>query len=384
MTPTVVEWAVGESGYELSELAQKLRYPKERLEAWIEGSDQPTQAQLRNFARAVRRPSALFYLPKPPETTGLPPSLRSAPGLRNRKLTVAEIGVIRRLTRLQRVLSWLRSEQLGPQAVDSLPVVGTDTQPDQAATLFRDWVGLSVMQQVSWQNAPTALQEWRNALTGRGVAVFQFQIDKEAIRGFSVWDDYLPVAAVNTAYTPQARVYTLFHEMGHLLRRAEGACATFADQESAQVERWCDRFAAAFLLPGDETKRFAKTFYDDQAPDDVRFDQVRKIARQFKTSVRATAIRLTELGLASQDLYRVVAERATLKFEDFPKPSRGGGGGRSAAQIRLQHFGAPVVTNLLNGINSGHLTTRDVGDYLHLSPSGVTDITSLVSNSSLP
>lgn len=372
---------MGESGYGLSELAQKLRYPRERLEAWIEGSDQPTRAQLRNFAREVRRPSALFYLPEPPKTTGFPPSLRSAPGLRNRKLSVAEIGVIRRLTRLQRILSWLRSEQLGPQAVDSLPVVGADTQPDQAAALFRDWVGLSVTQQVSWQNAPTALQEWRNALTGRGVAVFQFQIDKEAIRGFSVWDDYLPVAAVNTAYTSQARVYTLFHEMGHLLRRAEGACATFADRESAQVERWCDRFAAAFLLPGDETKKFAETFYDDQAPDDVRFDQVRKVARQFKTSVRATAIRLSELGLASQDLNRVVAERAIKKFEDFPKPSSGGGG-RTAAQTRLQHFGAPVVTNLLNGINSGHLTTRDVGDYLHLSPSGVTDITSLVSDSS--
>ena len=99
VTPTVVEWAVGESGYALSELARKLGHPKARLEAWIEGSDQPTQAQLRNFAREVRRPSALFYLPEPPETTGLPPSLRSAPGLRNRKLSPAEIAVIRRLTR---------------------------------------------------------------------------------------------------------------------------------------------------------------------------------------------------------------------------------------------------------------------------------------------
>ena len=72
-----------ESGYELAELAKKLGHASERLDSWIEGSDQPTQAQLRNFAREVRRPSALFYLPAPPETTGLPPRLRSAPGLRN-------------------------------------------------------------------------------------------------------------------------------------------------------------------------------------------------------------------------------------------------------------------------------------------------------------
>ena len=383
VTPAVLEWAVGESGFELAELAQKLGHPKERLESWIEGSDQPTQAQLRNFAKQVRRPSALFYLSAPPEATSLPPSLRNAPGLHNRKLSVAEIRVVRWLTRVQQILSWLRLEQLGHEAPTSMPAMDADSDFDEAAARFREWIGVSVDEQISWQNARIALQEWRDALTGRGVAVFQFQIDKGAIRGFSVWNDQLPVAAVNTAYTPQARVYTLFHEVGHLLRRAEGACAAFSDQESAQVERWCDRFAAAFLLPGDDTIRFAGALYDDQAPDDVRYEQVRKVARRFKTSVRATAIRLIELGLAREDLYGLVATRAIQKFEDFPKPSSGGGG-RTVAQIRLQHFGKPVITTLLRGINSGHITTRDIGDYLHLPPSGVTDIASLVSDPSSP
>ena len=134
-------------------------------------------------------------------------------------------------------------------------------------------------------------------------------------------------------------------------------------------------------MPAGETIRFAGRLYDDNAPDDRRYEQVRKIARRFKTSVRATAIRLAELGLARDDIYSVVAARAILKFEDFPKPT-GGGGGRQAAQVRLQHFGSPVVSTMLNAVSSGHLTTRDVGDFLHLPPSGVTDIASLTSASS--
>ena len=136
------------------------------------------------------------------------------PGFAIRKLSVAEIRVIRWLTRVQRLLSWLRSEQLGPRAANSIPAVAPEAPPDLAATRFRDWLGVSVETQVSWQDAQVALQRWRDALNNHGVVVFQFQINQDAIRGFSVWDDHLPVAAINTAYTPQARVYTLFHEVG--------------------------------------------------------------------------------------------------------------------------------------------------------------------------
>lgn len=383
VTPAVMEWAVGESGYKLAVLAQKLRYSQERLESWIKGSDQPTPAQLRAFAKEVRRPSALFYLPAPPQDMSIPTSLRNAPGLRDRELSPSEIRVIRWLKRVQAVLSWLSRERHGNKRGIDLPIAEARTGPGEAASVFREWIDIPVAEQLSWPNARVALEEWRSVLHTRGVAVFQFQINKDAIRGFSVWDDQLPVAALNTGYTPQARVYTLFHEVGHLLRRSEGACSTFADRKSAQLERWCEQFAAAFLLPGDEVRRVAEEIYVDRGSDDQRYDLVRRVATRFNTSVRATAIRLMGLGLADDDLDILVSSRAVSRFEDYPGPSNGGGG-RTAAQIRLQHFGGPAIATLLDSVASGHLTPRDVGDYLHLPPRAVAELDSLVSDSLLP
>ncbi len=289
---------------------------------------------------------------------------------------------MRWMTRVQRVLSWLRSEGFGSGAVRTMPRVESRTTPDDAAEWLRDWIGISIKNQLLWSDARVAFREWREVLNTKGVAVFQFQIGQEAIRGFSVWDDNLPVAAVNTAYTPQARVYTLYHEIGHLLHRTEGACRSFGDPDSAKVERWCDKFAAAFLLPDWETRQSAVVYRDD-APDEDRYDQVREIARRFNTSVRATALRLIELDLADQDLYGIIDRLAVAKFDDFPRRRTSDRQfGQRAPQKRLQHFGFPAVRTLLRGVDSGHITERDVGDFLHLNPNGVTEIGSLIPGTS--
>ena len=65
-------------------------------------------------------------------------------------------------------------------------------------------------------------------------------------RGFSLSHDVAPVIAINTWYRPSARVFSYIHELGHLLRRHDYVCGDAGD---TAVERWCDSFASAFLLP---------------------------------------------------------------------------------------------------------------------------------------
>ena len=38
--------------------------------------------------------------------------------------------------------------------------------------------------------------------------VFAFSMGSESCRGFSLWDDYAPILAVNTAWLPSARIFT--------------------------------------------------------------------------------------------------------------------------------------------------------------------------------
>ena len=373
--PEMVRWAIAESGYDVNERARLVDRSPEDIKAWMHGADQPTLPQLRRLAKQLSRPTALFYLAEPPRSASVATNLRKAPGLRDRRLSPREIKTIRWVSRIQKVLSWLRAEEFGDAALCSLPAVPSSMAPSEAADAFRDWLQVPVDEYT--RRPRQRLQKWRDLLEGAGIAVFQFQIDRSAIRGFSIWDDNVPVLAVNTAYTPQARTFTLFHEVGHLLRRDGGACAGFADEVG--IERWCEQLAAAFLLPAKATRQYAGEVFSRASAAEESYEQVRKIARHFATSVRATALRLIELGLAEKGLCRTVDRLARERFDDFPavRPN-GGGSGRSAAETRLNHFGSGTVRVLFESADKGWITDRDIGDFLHLAPTGVTDIKQLL------
>ena len=89
----------------------------------------------------------------------------------------------------------------------------------------------------------------RARLEDRGVLALQLSIGEDGCRGFSFHDDLKPLIAVNTAYTAPARLFSYLHEVGHLMRQSDAICIGYAQ---TAAERWCERFAASFLLPSRE------------------------------------------------------------------------------------------------------------------------------------
>ena len=113
VNPDVLRWAIDESGLSVSEVASRIQRPLAEVSAWLIGQQQPTPAQLRQVAKQVRRPSAIFYLAEPPAGAGLPANLRNAPGLGDRELGLREIRTIRWMLRVQGTLSWLTEDRGG-------------------------------------------------------------------------------------------------------------------------------------------------------------------------------------------------------------------------------------------------------------------------------
>ena len=67
ITPEVLKWVRERRiKLEINYAAKKLKIDPERLEAWENGTAQPTFAQLKNIARLYKTHISIFYLPKPP------------------------------------------------------------------------------------------------------------------------------------------------------------------------------------------------------------------------------------------------------------------------------------------------------------------------------
>ena len=237
---------------------------------------------------------------------------------------------------------------------------------------------ISVEAQLGWSNDGQAFRAWREALERRGIFVQQSSLGRESVRGFSLWDDYAPLVVVNSAYLQTARSYSLIHEYGHMLNRSAAACRDFVNSvgDDRAAERWCERFAASYLVPEGALKKVAANSGVTASMPAREPKVVRKIANRFRVSGRAMAIRLTDVGLGTQDLY--------YKFSTWTKlrnwSEGGGGGGEVRIERRRRELGDATVRTFLEALEDGRLNLRDATDFLGLSPNEIADLEVLLAS----
>ena len=250
ITSRVLQWAVDESGYSLEELVAKT---SPYLHKWMSGEKRPTVGELRKLARVLKRPLATFLLPAPPADPLRPSNVefRHPCFIQRSELNPDERRAVRDALRQQAVLSWLVAE-LGLLPAP-LPRFGLKSNAAESGEQLRTLLKIPVQEQEEWPSASKAFRRWRDAIEGLGIFVFVYPMGGDSCRGFSIWDERAPVIAVNSGWNIQARIFSLMHELGHLVTRTNSACleqggSRFSKTDDA-AERWCEAFAAPLLVP---------------------------------------------------------------------------------------------------------------------------------------
>src|SRR5262249_43356016 len=117
------------------------------------------------------------------------------------------------------------------------------------------------------------------------------KLSVEEFRGFALSDDYAPLVFVNGADAKSAQMFTLAHELAHILL-GEIAVTDVgpASRPTQCLEAWCDRAAAEFLVPAQELKVYWQHIRREAQPFVL-------IAREFKVSPIVAGRRAMDLGL---------------------------------------------------------------------------------------
>jgi len=122
--------------------------------------------------------------------------------------------------------------------------------PINAAQKFRREWNLDELKDI--QNSDLALEGYIEKFENLGVAVFQLPLTKDNLRGFSINDEEVPIVVIKRGgELTTAKIFTLFHEAGHLLLNESGICDVGLNNQQ-QIEKWCNTFAAEILVPSDE------------------------------------------------------------------------------------------------------------------------------------
>jgi Zn-dependent peptidase ImmA (M78 family)/transcriptional regulator with XRE-family HTH domain len=365
VNPSLVMWARTEAGWDVETLAGRLEVDPEVLLAWETGAAQPNTTQLKDLANALRRPTSVFFLPEPPELDSVTPKFRAALGATaKRELNAEERTAIRAAQKLQRVTGWIAKH------TGDAPIRLPDARamsPSTAADETRKRLSWSIDQQWGTEDPRHHALALRDVLQAAGILVLHLPLGERGAAGFAMWHPDAPLICISTELSQVARVFTTVHELGHVARGDTSITTGF---RATADERWCEEFAASFLLPADAVQQVLTEL---MIPEPRSVEDVRKVASRFRVSLRAVAVRLIHLGLAPQRLYRdvdVVAE--------FRRRRRGGGGGGPRRPLkRLREYGQLYTTRLDEAHRAGLLSRYDVLTYLDVSDSEWDEVQSL-------
>ncbi len=178
------------------------------------------------------------------------------------------------------------------------------------------------------------------------------KLDPREFRGFALADDLAPVVFVNGADTKAAQIFTLSHELVHIgIGQSAVSDADMLRTAANDVERWCNRVAAEFLIPSDEIAGYALDHEHISA-------ELDKLARRFKVSTLVVLRRLFDADQLTRDQYRAEYEAELDRVLALMDDSGGSGGGNfyNTLPVRVsKRFARALVESTLEG----HTLHRD-------------------------
>lgn len=375
IAPDVFRWLCGTSGWLAKDIAKRIEVPEEDVQNWYEGKTKPVLplTKVEKLSEAFKRPLAAFLLSKPPEEVKSLPDFRKLPGA-HRDFSKETHFAIRKARRLQNVRSELM-ENLGNDVRINIKSRTIQDNPEVVANDER--VDLPVDLAHISTSTPTKLFEiWRDWFEHKNITVLQLKMPVEDARGFSLTDIEPFVIVVNESDAPNAKIFTLFHEYGHILLNESAVCNRDSDETDdkkiKRIEYWCNRFAGAFLVPEDFLK---KEFGIEKLRQTTHYSRIAaSIANRLKISKESALMRLLTLDYISPSEFRaerdkIRADAALMKEQMKEKQSQSdkkSGPAISLEKKCLNEKGHRFVSLVLKNSDLGYITSRDALDYLDI------------------
>lgn len=364
--PEIFRWARESVGLTTTDVAELLKRNVDEIEAWEMGSSSPTYPQLEKLAYQIyKRPLAVFFLPAPPEEIPPKREFRTLPDMDMDTLERDTYIHIRRAHAYQFALKELFHGRNSSEKLiwNSISLMQEKSLAKQAKSV-RDYLGISLEKQIAWKNDDHALKSWRKAIEDVGVFVFKAAIKQKDISGFCLIDEHFPVIYLNNSTTKTRQIFSLLHELAHLLFNVNGLSkfdTTYVSRlpkTEKQIEIFCNAFAAEMLIPTDDFELQIKHFQSNI--EKTTEEQFSNLAERYGVSREAVLRRFLDKGRVSQSFYE-----AKAKFWANQKKPAGGGNW-------YLNQGAYISENFAKAVVSLHyrhqITLEKASDLLGIKP----------------
>lgn len=251
------------------------------------------------------------------------------------------------------------NEAGGTSILDGMPANVSDN-PEAVAAKFREKAGVSG--QPHTPDIYAVLRFWRERLSNGGLYVSQVKFPTKELRAFCVSRKGHHLVVLSNQDPPTARAFSLLHEVGHLLLGTDAMCKPDGSTFGQSQEPWCNRFAAAVLLPRSEVEANPK--YHDLISGEISVGSGRSLARDFGVSELALFRRLETFGDIANAKYQELQAASEEGWAERPNKTSTGW---QEHPKRIMAKESPLfVRQVFDAHSNGDISYREVGSLLDI------------------
>lgn len=365
--PATLRWAREDIGLPLAEAAKKLSKSIEEITAWESGEKSIGLSNARKLADRYKISLPVLYLKNIPEEwqQEKPKDFRRPET--QEPYSYPLCSAIRDARERQAWMrEYLKSENEKP--LDWLGSFSGKKNIKHIADWIVQWLDIDRQKIAALKNDTQALSHWIEKIEAKRIIVSAndthaaHKIDHSEYSGLVLYDNYSPLILLNPADSPARRVFTLVHELAHLLLDDSSSVSQINFRQEATnydpIETMCNRVASRVLI----NDGYIQTQWNDS---DNPETTIQALASNLKISHSAIAVKLKALGFIDQAMLDMLLDqykRLYLKgLENRPS------GGRTVPDKQvLDRCGKLLTQTVLTAYEQGSVNATEIYDILGL------------------
>ena len=324
INPKIMTWARKRLGLSVEELAFEIKKGPDEIRMWERGEKGISYTTLSTLAYSYfKLPLAVFFFPEPPEIDDPIKKFRRLPDYEFEKLTLDTRKKIFLAQAYQDSLFELAGESL------SLKTIYKDLNPrnyslKKLASEIRKYLGITLDAQFEFKYQDRAFKAWRFALEQAGVFSFKDSFKDKSISGFCLIDEEYPVIIINNSNSFTRQIFTLLHELGHILFGVNGitdideSYIEHMNTSDRKLEIYCNRLASEVLVPTTAFKPDIELFKDEG------FEVISELANKYSVSREVILRKLLDQKVVSESEYLKMSAEWNKDYLRRKKEESGG------------------------------------------------------------
>ncbi|PKP59733.1 MAG: hypothetical protein CVT88_04755 [Candidatus Altiarchaeales archaeon HGW-Altiarchaeales-1] len=308
LVPDVLKALRETSGYSIEEVAKKLKTSPEKIKRVEKGMEFFTTTEIYKLEGLYKYSLAAFFSDSAPKLPVMPDYRIN----RNRKLTHETYLAERNTYYLSEKIKDLCGKR------SQIPSFSDTLKAGELAKEFRKFLNIELIKS---KKPEEILTDYKKILEGAlSIIIIEYPLnhtnprkrkqhelfvkppseagnDVNDVRAFST-SSYISVIVLNENDKPSIKLFSLFHEICHLLKRNAGICSIDIEKNDQGIEFYCNQFAAEFLIPSDNLMTEVKKFRQ------IDEEEINKLTETYGVSKQTMMICLLRLGYIEKETYQ--------------------------------------------------------------------------------